>query len=214
MNIAQQVGAGDRGVDYLDGVGMDAIRAHEETSHRATRSTVCWRPAPGSSGPRTPPSAAARSRSGTATCIPHDLATVLNAEGVSVRAGHHCAQLVMRRFEVPATTRASLYLYNTTEDVDALLDGLEQAHAIFGSRLWTSREGERRGAGRHLQGSDPRSLQGPRNKRELPGANHVCTRNNPLCGDEITVAADVDDGTSQRSPSRARDARSRRARRR
>jgi cysteine desulfurase/selenocysteine lyase len=49
-----------------------------------------------------------------------------------VRAGHHCAQLVMRRFDVPATTRASLYLYNTTEDVDALLDGLEKAHAIFG----------------------------------------------------------------------------------
>jgi cysteine desulfurase/selenocysteine lyase len=63
---------------------------------------------------------------------PHDLATVLSAEGVSVRAGHHCAQPVMRRFGVPATTRASLYLYNTTEDVDALLDALEKAHAMFG----------------------------------------------------------------------------------
>ena len=62
---------------------------------------------------------------------PHDLATVLSEEGVAVRAGHHCAQLVMRRFDVPATTRASLYLYNTTEDVDALLDGLERASALF-----------------------------------------------------------------------------------
>jgi len=62
---------------------------------------------------------------------PHDLATVLNEDGVAVRAGHHCAQLVMRRFGVPATTRASLAVYNTRGDVDALLDGLEKARAVF-----------------------------------------------------------------------------------
>ena len=51
---------------------------------------------------------------------------------MAVRAGHHCAQLVMRRFGVPATTRASLYVYNTKGDVDRLLDGLEKAGALFG----------------------------------------------------------------------------------
>ncbi|HEX7247371.1 MAG TPA: aminotransferase class V-fold PLP-dependent enzyme, partial [Actinomycetota bacterium] len=63
---------------------------------------------------------------------PHDLATILNDEGVAIRAGHHCAQLAMRRYGVPATARASFYVYNTTAEVDALIVALDRAQAIFG----------------------------------------------------------------------------------
>jgi cysteine desulfurase/selenocysteine lyase len=63
---------------------------------------------------------------------PHDLATVLNEEGVAIRAGHHCAQLVMRRYGVPATARASFYVYNTRDEVDALIAALDRAGSIFG----------------------------------------------------------------------------------
>ena len=62
---------------------------------------------------------------------PHDLATILNEEGVAIRAGHHCAQLVMRRYGVSATARASFYVYNTKDEVDALVEGLDRAQAIF-----------------------------------------------------------------------------------
>jgi cysteine desulfurase/selenocysteine lyase len=64
---------------------------------------------------------------------PHDVATILDAHGVAVRAGHHCTQPLMRRLGVPATTRASAWVYNTFEEIDRLVDGLEDARRIFGS---------------------------------------------------------------------------------
>mgnify|MGYP006152880623 CR=1 FL=1 len=63
---------------------------------------------------------------------PHDLATILDQEGVCVRAGHHCAQPLMRRLGVSATARASFYLYNTPADVDRLADALHHARRLFG----------------------------------------------------------------------------------
>jgi len=63
---------------------------------------------------------------------PHDISTILDAEGVAVRAGHHCAQLVMKRYGVAATARASFYLYNTSDDVDRLIEGLGLVRDIFG----------------------------------------------------------------------------------
>jgi cysteine desulfurase/selenocysteine lyase len=63
---------------------------------------------------------------------PHDIATILDARGIAVRAGHHCAQPLMRRLGVPATTRASLYLYNKTDDIDRLVEGLAYARSVFG----------------------------------------------------------------------------------
>jgi cysteine desulfurase/selenocysteine lyase len=63
---------------------------------------------------------------------PHDISTILDSEGIAIRAGHHCAQLVMRHFEVAATARASFYLYNTTEDVDRLVEGLGLVLEVFG----------------------------------------------------------------------------------
>ena len=63
---------------------------------------------------------------------PHDIATVLDAEGIAVRAGHHCAQVLMKRLCVPATTRASAYIYNTPEEIDRLVDGLAKVREYFG----------------------------------------------------------------------------------
>ena len=62
---------------------------------------------------------------------PHDVGTILDQEGVAVRTGHHCAQPVMERFGVPATARASLALYNTRDDVDALVDALHKVREMF-----------------------------------------------------------------------------------
>jgi cysteine desulfurase/selenocysteine lyase len=63
---------------------------------------------------------------------PHDLSTVLDQDGVCIRAGHHCAQPLMRRLGVPATARASFYVYNDEQDVDALVKGVHRARSLFG----------------------------------------------------------------------------------
>ena len=129
MQIAQQVGLG-AAVRYLEALGMDAVRAHEReiTAYALERlldagATVY--------GPKD-----ADERGGAVSfwfkeVHPHDLATILNEDGIAIRAGHHCAQLVMRRYGVPATARASFYVYNTTEEVDALVESLDKANAIF-----------------------------------------------------------------------------------
>jgi cysteine desulfurase/selenocysteine lyase len=64
---------------------------------------------------------------------PHDVATILDHEGVAVRAGHHCAQPVMQRYDVPATTRASFYVYNDLDDVEALAAAIRATQRIFGA---------------------------------------------------------------------------------
>ena len=64
---------------------------------------------------------------------PHDVGTVLDGEGVAIRAGHHCAQPLMRELGVAATARASVYLYNTTEEIDRLVDGVVKAQRFFGT---------------------------------------------------------------------------------
>ncbi len=129
MPIAQEVGLG-AAVDYLEALGMDAVRAHEE---EITRYALDQLIGAGATvfGPKD-----ASIRGGAVSfwykdVHPHDLATILNEEGVAIRAGHHCAQLVMRRFDTPATARASFYIYNTKEEVDVLVESLAKAEAIF-----------------------------------------------------------------------------------
>jgi cysteine desulfurase/selenocysteine lyase len=63
---------------------------------------------------------------------PHDIGTILDAEGVAVRAGHHCAQPVMQRFNISATVRASFGIYNTIEEIGRLTDGLHKVREVFG----------------------------------------------------------------------------------
>ena len=128
-NVAQAVGMG-AGVEYLESLGMDAVRAHEMelTAYALERlasvgATIY--------GPRD-----LSKRGGVVSfnvdgVHPHDLSTIVDQEGVCIRAGHHCAQPLMRRLGVPATARASFYVYNTTEDVDVLIDAIEKSKGWF-----------------------------------------------------------------------------------
>jgi cysteine desulfurase/selenocysteine lyase len=129
-NAANAVGLA-AAVEYLDGIGMDRVRAHE----RALMSEAQQRLA-AIEGLRIygPP---ASERSGVLSFTlgdvhPHDLATILDGEGVCIRAGHHCAQPLMRRLDVPATARASFYVYNDESDIEALVAGILKAREIFG----------------------------------------------------------------------------------
>jgi cysteine desulfurase/selenocysteine lyase len=130
-NIAGAVGAA-AAVDFLEGVGYEAIREHETNLLRYALGRMAELPDLTIFGPRD-----VNLRSGVISFAlgdahPHDIATILDSEGVAIRAGHHCAQLVMRHLGRPATTRASFSLYNTTTDVDRLFDGLQVVQNIFG----------------------------------------------------------------------------------
>jgi cysteine desulfurase / selenocysteine lyase len=130
MNIAQEVALG-AAVDYLQALGMEHVRAHEEeiTAYALDKlleagATVF--------GPKDPSIRGGAISFWYRDVHPHDLATILNEEGIAIRAGHHCAQLVMRRYDVPATARASFYVYNTNDEVDALVLALAKAQDVFG----------------------------------------------------------------------------------
>jgi cysteine desulfurase/selenocysteine lyase len=129
MQIAQQVGLG-AAVDYLDAIGMDVVRAHEEEITRYALDRLIDAGAT-VFGPKDPSIRGGAVSFWYKDVHPHDLATILNEDGVAIRAGHHCAQLVMRRYDTPATARASFYVYNTKEEVDVLVESLAKAEAIF-----------------------------------------------------------------------------------
>ncbi len=116
-------------IEYLGALGMDAVAAHE----RALTAYAIERMGAVDGVRMYGPAERAGVVSFTLSDIhPHDLATIVDSEGVAVRAGHHCAQPLMRRLDVAATARASFYIYNSREDVDALVAALEKARALFG----------------------------------------------------------------------------------
>jgi len=128
-NVADAVGLA-AAVDYLESIGMDEIAKHERSLMRLANERLQSVEGLRIHGP------APEHRSGVvsftiADIHPHDLATILDQDGVCVRAGHHCAQPLMRRLEVPATVRASFYIYNDESDVEALVGALEKAKAVF-----------------------------------------------------------------------------------
>jgi cysteine desulfurase/selenocysteine lyase len=130
-DIAGAVGLG-AAVAYLDGLGMQRIQRHERELLGYALGALAEVPGFRPFGPVDP-----SERSGVISFTlgdahPHDIATILDSEGIAVRAGHHCAQLVMKRFGVAATARASFSFYNTTEDVDRLVAGLAVVRQIFG----------------------------------------------------------------------------------
>tara|TARA_E500000318_G_scaffold75352_2_gene69960 strand:+ start:1272 stop:2501 length:1230 start_codon:yes stop_codon:yes gene_type:complete len=126
--IAQAVGLG-AAVDYVNAIGMAAIGEHEgDVLNYATQRLASVQglrligTAPGK----------ASVLSFVMDCAhPHDISTIIDQAGVAVRAGHHCAQPLMDRYDVPAMARASLGLYNTRQDIDALVDSLEKVREIF-----------------------------------------------------------------------------------
>jgi cysteine desulfurase/selenocysteine lyase len=128
--IAEAVGFG-AAIDYLNTIGMDAIAAHEREIITYALDRLEEVPGLKIFGP------AANLKGGVASFTmkgvhPHDVAQILDSVGVAVRAGHHCAMPLHEKFNIPATTRASFYLYNTFEEVDALIDGLGKVNEYFG----------------------------------------------------------------------------------
>jgi cysteine desulfurase/selenocysteine lyase len=129
-NVGDAVGLA-AACEYLGRIGMAKVREHEQAITALATSRLCALPDVRVYGP------APAERSGVVSFTvgdihPHDLATILDEVGVCVRAGHHCAQPLMRRLNVPATARASFYVYNTEADVDALVAGVDHARHVFG----------------------------------------------------------------------------------
>jgi cysteine desulfurase/selenocysteine lyase len=130
-DIAGAIGMG-AAVDYLSSVGPDAIAAHERDLLAYALDTLLRVPGIRIYGPRSPHERSAVVSFTLDDAHPHDISTILDSEGIAVRAGHHCAQLVMKRYGIAATARASFYLYNTRDEVDRLAQALLTVHAIFG----------------------------------------------------------------------------------
>lgn len=118
--------------DYLDGLDREAVLRHEDELVAATIRGLEALGGVHIFGPRDPAERCGLVSFHMDTAHPHDVATILDTRGIAVRAGHHCAQLVMRRYGVAATSRASFYLYNTMDEVDRLLEGLGAVKEIFG----------------------------------------------------------------------------------
>ncbi len=128
--IAQAVGLG-AAVDYLTGLGMDAVHAHERRITAYALERLQQVDGLRIIGPATPEARGAAISFAVGDLHPHDVGQVLDELGIAVRVGHHCARPVCLRYAVPATTRASFYLYSTTAEVDALVDGLEHVKRFF-----------------------------------------------------------------------------------
>ncbi|MEC9356063.1 MAG: cysteine desulfurase [Gemmatimonadota bacterium] len=129
-NIAGAIGMG-AAIDFLSGVGMDAIARHEHELLGYALERMSALDGIRIYGPQSPDEHSALISFTLGDAHPHDISTILDSEGIAVRAGHHCAQLAMQHFGISATARASIYLYNTESDIDRLIEGLEQVQSIF-----------------------------------------------------------------------------------
>ena len=127
-DIAGAIGLG-AAIDYVNNLGFDQITAHEDELLRYgtdALSSIEGLKIIGTAG----------HKAGILSFVmdnahPHDIGTILDGQGIAVRTGHHCAQPVMQRFQIPATTRASLAFYNTKEDIDALIKGIDRVLEVF-----------------------------------------------------------------------------------
>jgi cysteine desulfurase/selenocysteine lyase len=118
--------------EWLESLGHDAIAAHEHALVEHGLDVLGRIHGLRLFGPRDPERRLAVFSFALDGVHPHDIATILDADGIAVRAGHHCAQPLMRRLEVSATTRASCWVYSSMEELDRLGEGLERAKKMFG----------------------------------------------------------------------------------
>jgi len=129
MSIAEAVGFG-AAVRYLEGLGMDAVFAHDRELAAYAMGRLAEIPGLEILGP--PADRHAGVVAFTMEDVhPHDIATVLDAGGIAVRAGHHCTMPLHRKLGIPASTRASFHCYSVPEDVDAMIEGLQRARKMF-----------------------------------------------------------------------------------
>ncbi|MBT8216764.1 MAG: aminotransferase class V-fold PLP-dependent enzyme, partial [Acidimicrobiia bacterium] len=129
--IAQAIGLG-AAIEYLEKVGMDAVRSHEVDITRYALDQLGTIDDLTIYGPTDLDVRGGAVSFTLADIHPHDLATILDQRGIAIRAGHHCARPLARSLNQPATARASFYVYNSPGDVDALVAGLHEAREIFG----------------------------------------------------------------------------------
>jgi cysteine desulfurase/selenocysteine lyase len=127
--IAEAIGFG-AAIDYLENLGMDRVHAHEQELIQYAMERLEEVPGVRVYGP------GAAAKGGVASFTfegvhPHDVAQILDQDGIAVRAGHHCAMPIHEKLCIPATTRASFYIYNTPDEVDALIDGLYEVKKVF-----------------------------------------------------------------------------------
>ncbi|MCB4756197.1 MAG: cysteine desulfurase [Elusimicrobia bacterium] len=119
-------------VDYLEKLGMDAVRDHEKEILHYALSRLSELHDYVIYGPKDPEKQSGAISFNHKTIHAHDVGTILGLDGVAIRVGHHCAQPLMVTLGVPATARASFYIYNTKEDVDALITALKKVNQVFG----------------------------------------------------------------------------------
>jgi cysteine desulfurase / selenocysteine lyase len=129
-NIAEVIGLG-AAIDFLAGIGMEAVREHESDLTAYALERLSAVPGVAIQGPLDAAERGALVSFTVEGVHPHDVAEILGAQGVCVRAGHHCAQPLMKRFGVGATSRASFAVHNSREDVDALVAGLDRVMEVF-----------------------------------------------------------------------------------
>ena len=184
-NISGAIGLG-AAVEYLKSIGMNAIHAHEQALTQYFVAKLKEIPRVTIVGPVT------GSRAGVVSFTldgvhPHDAATALNAQGIAVRTGHHCAQPLMRKLGITGTIRASLYLYTSKEDIDRLVAGVtsiltpDSTHADIGEMDTVYRE------------MILDLYANPRNKMVMEDADVHSELDNPSCGDEITMYLKITD---------------------
>lgn len=127
--IAGAIGLG-AAIDFLTDIGMENIERHEEKLASYALDRLGEIEGLTVYGPKT---RAALVTFNLGSVHPHDVSTVLDTEGIAIRAGHHCAQVLMKELDVSATARASMYLYNTEDDIDRLVEGLLKTKEYFGN---------------------------------------------------------------------------------
>jgi cysteine desulfurase/selenocysteine lyase len=127
-NIGGAIGLGVA-IDYVTQLGLDNIAAHEH--ELLVYGTEALLAIPGVKLIGTAKEKAAVISFLIDGIHPHDIGTILDREGIAIRTGHHCAQPVMQRYKIPATARASFALYNTREEVDALVEGIKKVKEVF-----------------------------------------------------------------------------------
>ena len=163
---------------------MDAVAAHEQQITAYALERLQQVDGLRVIGPPTPDARGAAISFALDDLHPHDVGQVLDELGIAVRVGHHCARPVCLRFGVPATTRASFYLYSTTAEVDALVDGLEHVKSFFGGQLMKLESLYQEIILDHYRTPHHKGLREPFDAE----VHHV----NPTCGDEVTLRVQVD----------------------
>jgi cysteine desulfurase/selenocysteine lyase len=129
-NIADVIGFA-AAIDYLDRIGMDKVREHEMELTKYALDKLSQMKGIILYGPKDITKRGGVISFNLGDIHPHDLATIIDEDGIAIRSGHHCAQVLMERLDVSATSRASFYIYNTKEEVDVFIKSLNRAKELF-----------------------------------------------------------------------------------